>query len=278
MNEQDRKKWLEWRRGGVGGSEIAGLIGISSRNTPLSIYLDKVGEGLPFSVTEKMLWGQRLEPTIIEEAFTKLGIPTPFRAVGINSQKNHMIASLDACEMRDGRVATIVDAKNVEFDDGFGDDGTSDIPEMYAAQLQHYMHVFDCEMSYLAVLIRGCHLKTYPIPRDRTIGDYLEDCCSTFFRDHVLPRVPPPPSNYNECSVRWRRSTEKMLQASLDTIDKIQKLKSQKDEMKRLEDEVLTLKKELASELRESEGFLDGDDVLITWKSNKAGNRVFVVK
>lgn len=42
-----RADWLKLRRRGIGGSDVAAIIGISKWRTPLDIYNDKTEEGEP---------------------------------------------------------------------------------------------------------------------------------------------------------------------------------------------------------------------------------------
>ena len=37
-----RKEWLEWRRKGIGGSDVAAIMGISPFRTARDIYYDKI--------------------------------------------------------------------------------------------------------------------------------------------------------------------------------------------------------------------------------------------
>ena len=38
-----REEWLDWRRRGIGGSDVSAIIGISPFRTARDIYYDKVG-------------------------------------------------------------------------------------------------------------------------------------------------------------------------------------------------------------------------------------------
>ena len=37
-----RTEWLKWRQKGLGGSDIAGILGLSPWTTPFGVYFDKV--------------------------------------------------------------------------------------------------------------------------------------------------------------------------------------------------------------------------------------------
>ena len=39
----ERAEWLDWRRGGIGSSDIAAIIGLSPWATPYSVWAEKTG-------------------------------------------------------------------------------------------------------------------------------------------------------------------------------------------------------------------------------------------
>jgi putative phage-type endonuclease len=56
-----REEWLEWRRGGLGASDIAGVLGLSPWSSPVSVWARKVGlTGEPDS-SEAMRFGRMAE-------------------------------------------------------------------------------------------------------------------------------------------------------------------------------------------------------------------------
>ena len=59
-----RADWLDWRRGGIGSSDVPALLGLSKWSSPLKVYMEKRGE-LPLeedSGSEAMRLGRYLEP------------------------------------------------------------------------------------------------------------------------------------------------------------------------------------------------------------------------
>ena len=59
--------WLQFRRRGIGGSDIAAICGISKWRTPTHVYLEKLGEAPEQVKNEAAEWGTRLEPLIAEK-------------------------------------------------------------------------------------------------------------------------------------------------------------------------------------------------------------------
>ena len=44
MTTSERLEWLKTRQTGIGGSDVAAILGLSKWKTPLDIYLAKTGE------------------------------------------------------------------------------------------------------------------------------------------------------------------------------------------------------------------------------------------
>src|SRR5690625_3458322 len=66
-SDMTRAEWLQARTKGIGGSDIAAIAGISRWDTPLSVYLDKIGEGKPKEESDAMYWGTVLEDVVAHE-------------------------------------------------------------------------------------------------------------------------------------------------------------------------------------------------------------------
>jgi predicted phage-related endonuclease len=63
-------EWLQYRRLGIGGSDLAAICGISKWRTPVHVYLEKLGEAPEDQMSEAAEWGTRLEPLIADKLAT----------------------------------------------------------------------------------------------------------------------------------------------------------------------------------------------------------------
>ena len=62
---EDREHWLAKRREGIGGSDIPAILGLSEWQSPLSVYVDKLGLNDDGGAREAQEWGLLLEPLIL---------------------------------------------------------------------------------------------------------------------------------------------------------------------------------------------------------------------
>lgn len=139
MSDTTREAWLARRRRGIGGSDIAAILGRSRWRTATQVYQDKRGEGEPQAETLAMRRGRALEPLVLEAYCEETGRTL----MTLDSQEirhatlSWAIGTLDAMTT-DGRP---VEAKTADYSRGWGEPGTDQIPEDYLLQVQWYMAV-----------------------------------------------------------------------------------------------------------------------------------------
>ncbi len=90
-----RPEWLLARRGGIGGSDLGGLMGVSPYTNPYKIWLSKRGELTDISPSARMKRGTRFEAEIANEAAELLGVTT--RRIGMHRSRAfpHLFANVD---------------------------------------------------------------------------------------------------------------------------------------------------------------------------------------
>lgn len=74
MTETDRTAWLEERRSGIGGSDVAAVLGLSPYRTPLDLWEDKTGRARDWHQSESAYWGSTLEEVVAKEFSTRTGM------------------------------------------------------------------------------------------------------------------------------------------------------------------------------------------------------------
>lgn len=233
----DRQEWLEQRRGGIGGSDVAGILGLSKWSTPLDVYLSKIGQAEEKELTPAMYWGNILESVIRDEFQCQTGIELAtglqpiYRARGENG---FMLASLDGLT-KDGQI---VECKTARSDADWGEAGSGEIPVYYQTQVQHYMSVLGAQLAYVPVLIGGSDFRIYVVERDQNFIEDMIEAERAFWFDHVCAKVPPDPLNATDAKKIWPRDSGDALEVDEVTAEFVAKLKSLKQELKALEEHV----------------------------------------
>jgi len=228
----NRDEWLSARRTGIGGSDIAAILGLSPWRTPLDVYRDKV-DGAEQPETESMRWGLLLEDLIAREYAARAGVRiqrvnTLIRARG----REWAIATLDRVVLpARGRARVsggelrgadgVLECKAVNafaaHEWGRGDDPDA-VPLHCAAQCMWYLGITGLPWCDVAALIGGQRLVVRRIERDNETIAAMFARAETFWRDHVLARVPPPPSTAREADHGWPSDNGESLEADEELI------------------------------------------------------------
>lgn len=188
MTQFEREEWLTLRRSGIGGSDAAGVLGVSKYKTPLQVYMDKIGRPVPRETTPEMSWGNRLEDDILDAYAESRGVTILTGVFRRRPDRPYMIGNLDGWSS-DNRI---VEAKAVGYQDvgEWGDEGSDHIPADYLCQAQHYLAVTGAEACDVAALFGGQRFKVFTVlPDQEFIGILMER--EAEFWERVQDRRPP---------------------------------------------------------------------------------------
>lgn len=183
---------LEMRRTGIGASEVAAVCGISPWQSPIDVWLRKVGATGEEEPNEAMQAGNFLERGILDwYAHEMGGIALETGLPTLRHPKHEFAFATPDGRWKDG--SRLVQVKNVglRMTAHWGEDPES-IPEDYRAQIEWEMEVTGVSRCDVAVCIGGQKLRIYPIERDPELAASLVVIVGAFWRNHVLAEVPPP--------------------------------------------------------------------------------------
>ncbi|WP_167828715.1 lambda-exonuclease family protein [Streptomyces sp. MZ04] len=191
----DREGWLALRRTGVGGSDVAAVLGMSRYTSPIELYLDKVGEldDMPRSpeLAEAAFWGHQHEPTIARVFTERTGLGV-VEGPGMlaNVDRRWMLANVDRYVLdEDAQPASLLEIKTrsaVQLEEWLGG-----VPDGPALQTHWYLAVTGYKHAHVAALLGGNRLIIHRVERDEALVEHLVALVGEFWQ-HVLDRVPPP--------------------------------------------------------------------------------------
>ena len=183
---------LAERKNYIGASESAAVLGLSPFQSAADLYFEKVGDVEPRPATEAMESGTRLEPVIIDWCAARLGV----KALKDCPSVRHATLPLGATP--DARIANrpmeIIEAKKTSMVEGWGAEGTDEIPEHYQVQAHQQMFVLGVEKVWVPVLmLTGFReeWRLYCVRRDEDLGADIARRVSAWWQHHVVARVPP---------------------------------------------------------------------------------------
>lgn len=187
----DRSAWLAERRNSVGASEAAAVLGLSPYDTPLSLYLRKLGKIPEPEETLRLRMGNLLEPTIAQLYVEQTGETIEATQVfGRHPELPFVTATMD---LRPATPRKAVECKTMEVfaRHKLGEEGTDDLPEHWLVQAHQQMAVFDLDQIDFAVLVGFDSFRVFHVHRDEGLLQCVLEGVENFWRLHVVPRNPP---------------------------------------------------------------------------------------
>ena len=209
--DMSREDWLKERKNGIGGSDVACVLGLNKYKSAFALYNEKKSEEIEDFDNEAMRVGRDLEEYVASR-FTELsGIKVRHEnAILINEDFPFIRANVDrlCVGVKAGlecKTASTWNAKNF---------GKGEFPVNYYAQCVAYMAVTGLSDWYLAVLVMGKEFKVYKLTRDKDcdcpewcecavyVGadeiEALVEACRDFWCEHIEKNVPPAVFNSND--------------------------------------------------------------------------------
>jgi putative phage-type endonuclease len=174
---------LEARRKGIGGSDIACILGLSPWKTPTELFYEKRGEidEPDLSDSQVIHFGNVLEGVVADEYARRNDCKVERRNKLIASKRiPYMLANIDRKVVGEqkGLECKTADKFTVK---NWGEPGTDQIPDYYRTQCEHYMIVTRYPVWDLAVLVGGNEYRDYHIEQDKELSEVIIEECAKFW-------------------------------------------------------------------------------------------------
>lgn len=279
----DREEWLALRKQGIGGSDMAAILGVSPWATPVDVWLDKTNQSQPIESNDAMWIGNELEDAVARRYADERGVGVVrHNFIEIDSD-NHMIGNVDrlvllsgekvAAHMGEVRTTRGLEVKTSSMDEW------EEVPAHYEAQVMSYMSLMPTIQSFdVAAMFYGLQksFKVYNIARDETIIEAIRAVAKEFWERNVLTGTPPEPINENDCRTLWKRfNPGKKVVAPEHIAAFVWKIKEAKKQIKETEKKISDMTTEVMAAMEDGEILLDeSGQKLCTWKNNKDGEKI----
>jgi putative phage-type endonuclease len=198
------------RMKGIGSSDVPTILGLNPWATPHDLWLVKTGQAAGPDENDAMRIGTVLEAGVLQLASERLGekiVKPTSTFVGCHL---FMRANVDGMIGVAKRGSPIVEAKTTGRTDGWGDEGTDEVPEHVKAQVMFQMLCASSDVAHVACLQGdyGLRLKMYRVPFCEDYASYIVERVQDFWENHVARRVPPAGLPSLEVLKRVRRDAD----------------------------------------------------------------------
>lgn len=276
MTADRREQWLAERRTGIGGSDVAAILGLSPWATPLTVWLDKTGRSPQKEETLAMRIGTRLEDFVAELYCEETG-----RKVQRYTKMIHrgcLLGNFDRLVIREGekvashmgevRTDTLLECKTGTrpWDDG-------EVPIYYQTQVQHYMGLEpalkQAHIAYLNLTYR--QFSVYTIPRHDGVIAELQGRMSEWWERHIVRGEIPKPSTEADCKLLWQTSNPgKRVEATAEILEAVERLRSVRTAYDEIKGEKESLEAAVKGAMGNAETLVGWNGFpLATWKSGR---------
>lgn len=265
--------WLRERQKGIGGSDVATILGLNAKyKTPLDVYYEKIApEPIIKEETVKMKRGKQMEDTIAriysEETGNPISVPPE---IIWDTEIPYFFSSLDRYTEIEG-VRGILECKNTTSQ--YRNTWENSIPDYFMCQAQHQLQTTKLPFVQFAILVDGWDLIQHRVEPD---PDYLRiqnKKLIEFWENNVLKGVPPDPINTEDIERLYPDTLSEAVDFTEDSYKLLQKLIKIKKAKKFIEEKEKEFATAVQLVLLDKEIGKYNGNVVVTWKRSKDSDR-----
>ena len=214
------EEWLAQRTKGVGGSDVAAIMGLSPWKTPAQVWLEKTGRVEPEDISAHpyVQFGNIMEP-VVGRLFAERH--PDFRVRRVNAicqsvERPWAQASLDF-EVNDGTSWGVLEIKTARS----AKDWADGVPYHYLTQVVHYLDVTGRAYAYVAVFFRdSCEFAEYRVERDEedieAVRSAVDDFWLNYVQADVMPAVVGTQGEASSLARYWGSGGDDLVEAGAD--------------------------------------------------------------
>lgn len=182
--EMTHEEWLLDRRRGIGGSDVATILGLNQYKSAYQLWLEKTGQvELQQSESEPAYWGLVLEEVVAKEFQERTGKKVRRRnQVFEHTLHPFLRANIDRDVVGENAILECKTANAFLGKEWEGEE----VPLSYLCQVQHYMNVLNKDYCYIAVLIGGQKFIWKRVERDQELIDMITERLVYFWETNIV--------------------------------------------------------------------------------------------
>lgn len=284
VNDTDVQSWHTRRLLGIGGSEVAAVLGLNPYGTtPFDVWQEKTGRQHKEISNRFTLWGSILEDTVARHFadVTGYSVAKCSRHFSLKSAP-WLVGNVDRLITIDGVRSAVLECKTASaysdskfnksaawyvdgefFDENAGGiTSETDIPINYYLQCQHYMLVTGYHKCFLAVLIGGNDYRIFVVPFNESVSKFIYSKCSEFWCNNVLLDVAPKPIANDFIKTLFQKD-DSVIIANDDVTQLVSRIKSNKKTIEDLNAENNEIKAKIIEYVGSNDQLLSADGTKI---------------
>jgi putative phage-type endonuclease len=273
LRNESREAWLKARNKGLGGTDIASILGVNKYKSPYQVWEDKTGRGQKFEGNKMTRRGQYMEDAVanyFEDATgMKIIKASESAEICIHPTYSYLIGSTDRRYFNPDGSKGVLECKTTMS--SFEAD-ISSLPQSWFVQLQWYLGLTGYKRGAIAwgELGYSSDFKHVIVDFNPDFFNYIVGEGVRFWNEYVTTDTPPPATTSADVERIYSiHAPNKFITASDEFFQTYSELKELKGKAKDLEADICAREEALKLVLGDAEGARYGDDILVTWKAAK---------
>ena len=284
-------EWHEWRSKGLGGSDVAAVLGLSPWSSPYSLWAEKVGL-VPRdpSTSEAQEAGKMLEVALtpwFEARHPDMRVTgqqqqcehpeKPWMRCTIDGKVHEAITRADyLIAVRAGMAPPPLGVAEWKVTQDTAESWAEQVPDYYACQATWNMLVTGTDRCWFGVLHTAfgrLKFRTYEFVLHEGDARFVAERCERFWMEHVVTGEPPAvdahEATHDALNAQWPDAAKN----SMDATDELLALVAERDQWVQTQDAAEEQVERLSNRIREAMG--DHTEIrhngknLVTWRWGK---------
>lgn len=270
---------IEQRKDYITGSDCGTICGVNKWQTPVQLWQIKTRRIDPEDISDKpsVFAGHMLEDTVAKW-FTHVTHKETYKEeiFHVHSSIPFLGGNIDRFIVGEN---ALLECKTTQSDLDWGagymyDD--NQIPSQYLCQVIHYCAITNCDVAYVAVLIRGVDFRWFKYERNLALEKQIIQMEIDFWQRYVELDVAPPPQTSTEVmQLLQGKVSDDSVYADDDIALAVKELKDVRQAIEGLEETAKILQDKICIYMNDAQTLLDTNGrILVSWKQRE-GNKTF---
>ena len=291
----DRELFLAERRRGIGGSDVAAVLGLDPHKTPYQLWRDKLGMDDAQANGAALRRGNFLEPALLAR-YAEVVRPASFEP-HVSHQGGWRRGNQDARAVMADGTRRVVEGKTVTkhvFRNEWGTPWSDEVPDRALCQGLWYGNLDDADLIDFAVcvvpddpdqvlgltaeeVLKVAEFHVFQASRNPQLEQEIVEHSHAFWHRNVLTRVPPEPVGEEDVDLRWPRHITGELAPAEPVMELLRQYAAVSDQFNATKKEREQLRERLLLHARGAEALVaaDGRTPLLTLKTqDRAAHQV----
>lgn len=274
----DRNEWLEYRKSGIGSSEVATILGLNPFETPYQLWRRKVGLDAPKDETFAMKAGHYLEDAVSQFWQDETGRQVIKRSAGDwlirDNDKPFLQVSPDRTYWLSGEKHNDENKGILECKTTQRQIDADNLPKHWFCQVQYQLGVASLQQGSLAWLTAGREFGYKDIALVPEFYAWLIENVERFWFDNIKGMQEPAAVKVQDILLKYNAHTPgKIIEVDDDVFKAYEDLKEVKKEIDALTERKDADEQRLKLAFMDAEAISYGGDTIATWKTSKPSQK-----